>query len=180
MRRPHSGEVRVRVSEVGTMIAAVIEDVGSTAEGFVRGDRVVYPRSLGEDQILKVDLLVGIPKNVSDQQAAELLGPGLVSYALLTQVRPFAKGERVCLAFSNAILKPVVAAWVTFRGGVLVDDETDADVVYTEIDCKRAGHLASHRQGRLQQTATEVFQAIRAGSFDDLVPHKAQTREQAA
>ncbi len=167
-RRPRAGEVRVRINAIGSMIVAVVEEVGASAEGFVRGDRVVYPRSLGEDSIVAVDLLVGIPKNVTDRQAAELLAPGLIAYALLNQVLPMARGQIVDVRIPNPMLKSVVGAWVTARGGTMANDELPAEIVYDQPACKKAVLVAGHRQGRLQQTATEVFQAIRAGVFKDV------------
>lgn len=165
-RRPAPGEVRVTIDAVGTMTAATIADVGSPADGFVRGDRVAYPVSLGDQPVVPVATLVGIPRNVSDRQAADLLAPGLVAHALISQVRPFARGERVAVLLGNSLLRRVVSAWVESLGGRLVEDALEADVVYDEQLRRAAAVQASHRQGRLQQAATEVFQAIRAGVFD--------------
>lgn len=148
------------------MIAATIADVGLSANGFVRGDRVAYPLSLGESSVMSVDNLVGIPHNVSDWQAADLLAPGLVARAMITRVRPFFRGERVAVALGNRMLRDVVSAWVSALGGELVEDSADAKVVYDESLLHAATVEASHRQGRLQEAATEVFQAIRAGVFD--------------
>ncbi len=165
------------IDATGSMIAASIADVGSPADGFVRGDRVAYPLSLGPGPVLSVDTLIGIPRNVSDRQAADLLAPGLLARAMITQVRPFARGERVAVPLRNSLLRQVVSAWVESLGGVIVDDELDADVVYDDAARRLAAVEASHRQGRLQQAATEVFQAIRAGIFDDVrVVHREPER----
>ena len=180
LRRPASSQVRVTVNATGTMIAAAITDVGLLANGFVRGDRVAYPASLGENSVIGVDSLIGIPRNVSDWQAADLLAPGLVARAMITRVRPFFYGERVAVRLSNRMLRSVVAAWVSELGGILVDDgadtphsagmrgDTEAYVVYDDSLVHQATVEASHRQGRLQQAATEVFQAIRDGVFDSV------------
>lgn len=165
------------VEATGTMAAASIADVGSAADGFVRGDRVAYPLSLGLDPVMSVDTLVGIPRNVTDRQAADLLAPGLLARAMITQVRPFARGERVAVPLRNSTLRQVVSAWVESLGGVLVEDALAADVVYDEECRRQAAVEASHRQGRLQQAATEVFQAIRAGVFDGVrVPRRESER----
>lgn len=168
IRRPVAGQVRVAIDASGSMIAATVIDVGHAADGFVRGDRVAFPLSLGEHPVIEVDTLIGIPKNVSDRQAADLLAPGLLARALITQVRPLACGDRVAVPLRNSTLRQVVSAWVESLGGVLVDDEAEADVVYDERARRVAAVEASHRQGRLQQAATEVFQTIRAGVFDDV------------
>lgn len=167
-RRPAPGQVRVCIDATGTMIAATVAEVGLAADGFVRGDRVAYPPSLGQNPIIEVDTLVGIPKNVSDRQAADLLAPGLLARAMITQVRPMARGQRAAVLLRNSVLRQVVSAWILARGGGLVDDPADADVVYDEQARRLAAVEASHRQGRLQQAAVEVFQAIRAGVFADV------------
>ena len=177
IRRPVAGQVRVAIDATGSMIAATVTDVGHPADGFVRGDRVVFPLSLGEQPVVEVGTLIGIPKNVSDRQAADLLAPGLLTRALITQIRPLARGDRVIVDLGNSTLRQVVSAWVEYRGGVLVDDASDADVIYNERARRLAAVEASHRQGRLQQSATEVFQAIRAGVFDGVrVPRRDAAR----
>ncbi|MEO6942761.1 MAG: hypothetical protein ABI238_03920 [Terrimesophilobacter sp.] len=167
-RRPVAGQVRVNIDALGTMVAATVTDVGVAAEGFVRGDRVAFSPALADSPVVDVDTLIGIPKNVSDRQAADLLAPGLLARAMITQVRPFARGQRVAVELGNSMLRQVVSAWVTSLGGHLVEDRRDADVVYGEQDRRLAAVEASHRQGRIQQAATEVFQAIRAGVFTDV------------
>ncbi|MBB5632209.1 hypothetical protein BKA04_000432 [Cryobacterium mesophilum] len=176
-RRPVAGQVRVTIDAVGTMIAATVSDVGLAADGFVRGDRVAFSPALAENAVIDVDTLIGIPKNVSDRQAADLLAPGLLARAMITQVRPFARGQHVAVELVNSTLRQVVSAWVASLGGTLVTDAGDADVVYGEQDRRLAAVEASHRQGRIQQAATEVFQAIRAGVFDDVhVAHRSADR----
>lgn len=166
IRRPVAGQVRVSIDATGTMIAATVTDVGHAAEGFVRGDRVAFPLALAENPVIDVDTLIGIPKNVSDRQAADLLAPGLLARAMIAQVQPFAVGQRIAVELGNSTLRKVVSAWVNSLGGVLVDNADDADIVYGEQHRRRAAVEAAHRQGRIQQAATEVFQAIRDGVFD--------------
>lgn len=156
------------INATGTMFAATVDDVGAAADGFVRGDRVAYPLSLGEYPVISVDTLVGIPRDVSDRQAADLLAPGLVAHAMITRVRPFRRGDRVAVTLGNRMLRTTVAAWVASLGGTIVDDPATADVVYDEKARHLAAIEASHRQGRLQQAATKVFLAIRAGVFDEV------------
>lgn len=172
IRRPIAGQVRVSIDASGTMIAATVTDVGLAAEGFVRGDRVAFSPALADNPVVEVDTLIGIPKNVSDRQAADLLAPGLLARAMISQVQPLARGQRVAVELGNSTLRKVVSAWVEARGGVLVKNADDADIVYGEQHRRRAAVEAAHRQGRIQQAAVEVFQAIRDGVFDDV--HVAQ------
>lgn len=168
LRRPVAGQVRVSIDATGSMVAATVTEVGLAADGFVRGDRVAFVPSLDDNPVVEVDSLIGIPKNVSDRQAADLLAPGLITRAMVTQVRPFARGQRVAVLLGNATLRQVVRAWVESLGGVIEDNAEIADVVYDEPVRRAAVVEASHRQGRLQQSAADVFQVIRAGVFDDV------------
>ncbi len=168
IRRPVAGQVRVGINATGSMVAATVNDVGLAAEGFVRGDRVAFSPALASNPIVEIDTLIGVPKNVSDRQAADLLAPGLLARAMISQVQPFARGQRIAVELGNSTLRSVVSAWVTARGGVLVENRDDADIVYGEQHRRRAAVEAGHRQGRIQQAATEVFQAIRDGVFDDV------------
>lgn len=172
IRRPVAGQVRTSIDAVGTMIAATVTDVGMAAEGFVRGDRVAYSPALADNPVVDVSTLIGIPKNVSNRQAADLLAPGLLARAMISQIQPFARGQRVAVELGNSTLRKVVSAWVSARGGVLVSDVDTADIVYGERHRRLAAVEAAHRQGRIQQAAVEVFQAIRDGVFDDV--HVAQ------
>ena len=130
IRRPSAGQVRVEIDATGTMVAATIADVGSPADGFVRGDRVAYPLSIGLGPVVAVDTLVGIPRNVSDRQAADLLAPGLLARAMIKQVRPFARGQRVAVPLGNSTISQVVSAWVASQAGLVVADSLEADVDY--------------------------------------------------
>lgn len=156
------------INATGSMVAATVADVGLAAEGFVRGDRVAFSPALAGNPIVGVSTLIGVPKNVSDRQAADLLAPGLLARAMISQVQPFARGQRVAVELGNSTLRKVVSAWVSATGGVLVDSRDDADIVYGEQHRRLAAVEAGHRQGRIQQAATEVFQAIRDGVFDDV------------
>lgn len=162
------------------MVAGVIEGLGPDTAGFARGDRVAFPLpsegAPSEDSVvLAIDTLVGIPRGVTEQQAADLLVPGIVARALLRQVRPMGDGDRVHISFEGALLRSVVEAWVRARGGSLVDEATGADIVYDELAKRLAVHEASLRQGRMQEAAADVFMTMRGGVFDDVaVPSRGE------
>lgn len=173
LRRPGPRQARVTVEAVGSMVAGVIESLGPDTAGFARGDRVAFPaRSKGapvaDSVVISIDALVGVPRGVPEQQAADLLIPGIVARALLRQVRPMGRGDKVHVSFGGTLLRDVVEAWVNARGGVLVDSAAEADIVYDEATRRRAAHEASLRQGRMQEAAADVFMTMRAGVFDDV------------
>ena len=160
------------------MVAGTIEGLGPDTAGFARGDRVAFPLPIGgvpehDSLVLSIDTLVGVPRGVAEQQAADLLVPGIVARALLRQLRPMGDGDRIHLAFDGELLRAVVEAWVLARGGILVDSAADADIVYDETARQLAVREASLRQGRMQEAAADVFMTMRAGVFDDItVPRR--------
>lgn len=156
------------------MVAGVIEGLGPDTAGFARGDRVAFPvppegAPADDSVVLAIDTLVGIPHGVTERQAADLLVPGIIARALLRQVRPMGDGDRVLVDFDGELVRAVVEAWIRARGGALVDDAQDADIVYDEPAKRFALHEASLRQGRMQEAAADVFMTMRAGVFDDIV-----------
>ena len=152
------------------MTAATIEQLGDDTAGFARGDRVVFPLGYAQTSVVPTSSLIGIPRDVSDRQAADLLAPGLVARALLRQVYPLRSGDRVHVSFSGETLRAVTEAWATHLGGIVVDDPATAHVVYDERARHAASVQAGHRRGRLQEAATDVFLAMRAGVFDAVLP----------
>lgn len=180
LRRPGHRQARVSIEAVGTMVAGVIESLGPDTAGFARGDRVAFPVSLDgapdtESVVMAIDSLVGIPRGVTEQQAADLLIPGIVARALLRQVRPMGDGDRIFVGFDGQLLRAVVEAWVVSRGGILVDDAADADVIYDDAAKRVALHEASLRQGRMQEAAADVFMTMRDGVFDSVtVPSRGE------
>ncbi|HRP99286.1 MAG TPA: hypothetical protein PK781_02350 [Terrimesophilobacter sp.] len=178
LRRPGHREARVSIDAVGSMVAGTIEGLGPDTAGFARGDRVAFPLPIGgvpenDSLVLSIDTLVGVPRGVAEQQAADLLVPGIVARALLRQLRPMGDGDRIHLAFDGELLRAVVEAWVLARGGILVDSAADADIVYDETARQLAVREASLRQGRMQEAAADVFMTMRAGVFDDItVPRR--------
>lgn len=173
LRRPGHREARVSIEAVGSMVAGIIEGLGPDTAGFARGDRVAFPlpsegAPTEDSVVLAIDTLVGIPRGVTEQQAADLLIPGIVARALLRQVRPMGDGDRVHISFQGDLLRSVVEAWVRARGGTLVDEPADADIVYDDLAKRLALHEASLRQGRMQEAAADVFMTMRAGVFNDV------------
>lgn len=171
LRRPGHRQARVSIEAVGSMIAGVIESLGPDTAGFARGDRVAFPLPMGEAPdddtlVLSIDTLVGVPRGVTEQQAADLLVPGIIARALLRQLRPMGDGDRIRIEFTGELLRSVVEAWVVARGGIIVEGTADADIVYDETARQLAVREASLRQGRMQEAAADVFMTMRAGVFD--------------
>jgi NADPH:quinone reductase len=166
--RPGAGRLRILPTMRGRgFVVGVVDANGPETVGFTKGDRVAW-RDRGGDVptmiILDHDDVLGVPDWVDDRQVVSYLGPGLVARALLRSSRPVSRGEAVQVRASDPIVAAAVAAWARSLGAMIV--EQDAAVVVADAPEARRRATSSH--GVLAQTAVEVFQAIRAGVFDDV------------
>jgi hypothetical protein len=176
MPRPGHGQVRLRLgaigmSPLGVQAVGTVDAVGPEAVGFAAGDRVAlrlpgtragFPRIASERD------LIGIPKDVSFDDAAGLLPAGLVARTIVKQLHTIGKGNRVHIAADEFGADRFVAAWVRHVGAVVVrDDVLRSDVVVTREDFAAArAWRFGHGLGQL--AAADVFQLIREGAFEDL------------
>ena len=173
LQRPRHGEVRVRVgalglSGLGVQVIGRIEAVGPEAGGFAPGDRVAYrltSETLGLSHIIGERDLIGFPKDVAIEKAAALLPLGLVARAIVKQLHSIGRGNRVSIDADDSGVDTLVRAWVRHLGAELVD--SDADVVITAKDYA-AARLLRNGHGFAQIAASDFFQAVRLGVFDDV------------
>jgi NADPH:quinone reductase-like Zn-dependent oxidoreductase len=177
-RRPREGDVRVRVgavgvSALGTQIAGTIEAVGPDSAGFARNDRVAFRATKPtSSQTVVVDErdLIGIPSDVSLDAAAAIFPCALLARTVVRQSRVIGPGIRVAITDAS-VVAPFVVAWIEYLGGTVLREtvltNVTADVVVsgqsirTALDV-RTGH------GLTQQSAADVFAAMRAGAFDSI------------
>ena len=166
------GEVRVRVgavgvSALGAQVAGTVDAVGPESAGFARNDRVAF-RSLaptGSPTVVIAERdLIGIPSGVSLDEAAAMFPCALLARTVVKQVHAVGKGNRVSVT-DVSVVAPFIEAWVNHLGASIVTE--DADVVISGQSVRvglgvRAGH------GLAQQSAADVFAALRAGAFDSI------------
>lgn len=178
MPRPGQGQVRltlgaVGLSPLGVQAVGTVDAVGKEAVGFAAGDRVTLrvPGSRAAfPQIASGRDLIGIPKDVSFNQAAGLLPAGLIARTIVKQLHAVGRGNRVRITPDDSGADRFVAAWVRHLGATVLTDSDDprpSDVVITSEDYAtarrwRAGH------GLAQLAAADVFQLIRDGAFEGL------------
>jgi hypothetical protein len=178
MPRPGVGQVRltlgaVGLSRLGVQAVGTVDAVGKEAVGFAAGDRVAlrvpgsraaFPRIASERD------LIGIPKDVSFDDAAGLLPAGLIARTIVKQVHSIGRGNRVRITADEAGADRFVAAWIRHIGGTVLTDADEAqpsDVVVTTEDFAAARRWrAGHGLGQL--AAADVFQLIREGAFAGL------------
>jgi D-arabinose 1-dehydrogenase-like Zn-dependent alcohol dehydrogenase len=178
MPRPGIGQVRltlgaVGLSPLGVQAVGTVDAVGKEAVGFAAGDRVALrvPGSRAAfPQIASERDLIGIPKDVSFDDAAGLLPAGLIARTIVKQLHAVGRGNRVRITADESGADRFVAAWVRHLGAIVLteaDEPRTSDVVVTREDFVtarrwRAGH------GLAQLAAADVFQLIRDGAFAGL------------
>jgi len=175
--RPGVGQVRlnlgaVGLSPLGVQAVGTVDAVGHEAVGFAPGDRVAlrvpgtrpaFPRIASERD------LIGIPKDISFDDAAGILPAGLIARTIVKQLRPMGRGNRVHIQDDESGAGSFVAAWARHIGAIVVTDGTALvnDVVVSAKDFAAARRWKfSH--GLAQLAATDVFQLIREGAFKDV------------
>lgn len=177
MPRPGKGQVRlnlgaVGLSPLGVQAVGTVDAVGQDAVGFAAGDRVAlrvpgtrpgFPRIASERD------LIGIPKDVSFDEAAGLLPAGLIARTIAKQIHSIGRGNRVRIESDGDGADRFVAAWVASVGAVVVDEASEerADVVVTKDDFSAARRWR-YGHGLGQLAAADVFAAIRGGAFAGL------------
>ena len=169
--RPTIGRLRLRPTRRGRgFIVGVVDAVGPDTNGFAPRDRVAWRDTGAElDELLLIDQddVLGVPGWISDEKVVSYLGAGLIARALV-RTRPFSRGEQVRVVSHDPLVAEMTAAWARSLGARVVDTADRADVAIHDDRMARRRGLGSH--GRLAQAAVEVFQAIRAGVFDDVAP----------
>jgi NADPH2:quinone reductase len=165
--RPTIGRLRLRPTRRGRgFIVGVVDAVGPDTNGFAPRDRVAWRDDGGElDTLILIDQddVLGVPGWVSDEKVVSYLGAGLIARALV-RTRPFSRGEGVRIDSNDPLVAAMTAAWARSLGARVVDE--GAEVAISDDRMARRRGLGSH--GRLAQAAVEVFQAIRAGVFDEV------------
>jgi NADPH:quinone reductase-like Zn-dependent oxidoreductase len=172
--RPTVGRLRLRPTRRGRgFIVGIVDAVGPDTNGFAPRDRVAW-RDSGQhlDELILIDQddVLGVPGWISDDKVVSYLGAGLIARALV-RTRPFNRGEQVRIESHDPLVAEMTAAWARSLGARVVDAAKTAEVERAEVAIRddlmaRRRGLGSH--GKLAQAAVEVFQAIRAGVFDDV------------
>lgn len=177
MPRPGKGQVRlnlgaVGLSPLGVQAVGTVDAVGPEAVGFAAGDRValrVPGTRAGFPRIASERDLIGIPKDVSFDDAAGLLPAGLIARTIARQIHSIGRGNRVLIEPDAHGADRFLAAWVAHVGGIVVpaDSRDHADVIVTADDFEVARRWR-YGHGLGQLAAADVFAAIRSGAFAGL------------
>ena len=155
----------VGVSALGTQVAGTIESVGPESAGFARNDRVAFHSSAPAGALtVVVDErdLIGIPSGVSLDAAAALFPCALLARTVVKQVHAVGRGNRVSVT-DISVVAPFIAAWAEHLGASIVAEGADVVISGQSV---RAGLAVRAGHGLAQQSAADVFAALRAGAFD--------------
>ncbi|TPW76071.1 hypothetical protein [Schumannella soli] len=165
--RPSTGQLRLRPSLRGNgFVVGSVEANGPDTVGFANRDRVAWRDDSTElpDLLLKSqDDVLGVPSWITDQQVVDYLGPGLVARALMRSSHPVGRGDDVRVISTDALVSSMATAWARHLGAHIVEQ---GPALVLEHSAR--GRVFPQAHGRLAQAAVDVFQAIRAGMFDDI------------
>lgn len=187
--RPGNGRLRLRPTQSGRgFVVGIVDAVGPDTNGFAPRDRVAWrhqpvrdesvdDRASGNTEVAELILMdqddvLGVPSWISDEQVVSYLGAGLIARALVREAHslatgrshPFGRGDEIRVVSTDPLVRDMTAAWARSLGARIVE-KGGAFAIRDEPQARRS-ILGSH--GRLAQATVEVFQAIRAGVFDDV------------
>ncbi len=149
----------------GIEAAGVVDVVGAGVSGWASADRVAYyvGDSLGayaEYQVVAANRLVGLPAELSFQDAAAIFDHGLTAHYLSTSTFPLRKGHRVLIhaaagGVGSLLTQFAKRAGATVYGTVSTTEKAlliktlgaDESILYTTCDCVAAVRTFSGGEG---------------------------------
>jgi NADPH:quinone reductase-like Zn-dependent oxidoreductase len=159
------------LSPLGVQVVATVDAVGPEVVGFAPGDRVAMREPsarAGFQRVVSERELIGIPKDVSFDDAAALLASGLVARTILKQLHSIGRGNRISIARDPSGCDRFVAAWARHIGAEVVEAADGAvDVAVVAADYVAAARWR-YGHGLAQLAASDVFTAMREGAFADM------------
>ncbi len=140
--RPTGSRVRfipAVIARNGKAVVGAIDAVGPEVVGFAPGDRVASlgeARNIAEQRILDSANLIGVPRDVSGEQAAALLPQGLVARVLVKESHAVGGGETVLVHGAAGLLGSLIVAWAKSLGAIVIATVGSAESAATAV---RAG-----------------------------------------
>jgi NADPH2:quinone reductase len=122
--RPGGSQVRFVPASIalrGGAVAGTIDAVGSDVIGFASGDRVAH-LGAGVVGVTLVDSenLIGIPRDISNEQAAALLPKGLVARVLVKETHAVGGREVVLVHAAGGLLGSLIVGWAKSLGATVI------------------------------------------------------------
>lgn len=110
-------------SGLGNEAAGVVTAVGSGVDGFQVGDRVAYCTARGAyatDRVIDQDLLVAIPGEVSDEQAAAGMLKGCTAEYLVERCARIQPGQSVLVHAAAGGVGTILVQWLKAIGAKVI------------------------------------------------------------
>jgi NADPH2:quinone reductase len=144
--KPKKGEVRLRQTAVGLNFidtyqrsglyplplpmvlglegAGIVEAVGRGVTGIKAGDRVAYAGgpagSYAEQRNIPADILIKIPREISDQTAAAMMLKGMTARYLLRDTYRVKKGDTILIHAAAGGLGLILCQWASYLGATVI------------------------------------------------------------
>jgi NADPH2:quinone reductase len=199
--KPAAGQVRIRQTAVGVNFmdvsqrrgrspiplalpgglggeaAGIIEELGEGVADLAVGDRVVYAGggagAYAQARIVPVQILVGLPDGLSDQQGAAMMLKGMTAQFLVRQISRVKAGDTVLFHAASSGVGFIACQWLKYLGvrviGTVSSDEKaeaarahgcDHVIVYTREDF--VGRVKEITGGA---KVSVVFDSVGKGTF---------------
>lgn len=103
--------------------AGIVIEVGKNVKNFRPGDRVVYTQSLGaygEEHIVKADLTIPLPEQISFAKAASITLRGLTAYYLAHFTYPIKAGEIALVHAVTGGVGSILAQWIKSKDATVI------------------------------------------------------------
>ncbi|MEO8932021.1 MAG: zinc-binding dehydrogenase [Lacisediminihabitans sp.] len=105
----------------GGAVAGAIDAVGMDVVGFASGDRVAYlGGKINGVTLVDSENLIGIPRDISDEQAAALLPKGLVARVLVKETHAVGGRETVLVHAAAGLLGSLIVGWAKLLGATVI------------------------------------------------------------
>lgn len=105
----------------GDAVAGTIDAVGADVVGFAPKDRVAYlGGSIVGVTLVDSENLIGIPRDISEDQAAALLPKGLVARVLVKETHAVGGRETVLVHAAAGLLGSLIVAWAKSLGATVI------------------------------------------------------------
>lgn len=103
--------------------AGIVLAVGEDVENFKPGDRVVYTQSLGaygEEHIVKANLVIPLPEELSFAKAASITLRGLTAHYLMHYTYPVKAGEVAIVHAATGGVGSLLTQWIKSKGATVI------------------------------------------------------------
>lgn len=114
----------------GGELCGVVEAVGSNVSDFKVGDRVACGTAgtgcYAEKINLKADLLVKVPKQISDETAAAMMLKGMTVQYLIRQIYPVKKGDTILVHAAAGGVGLILCQWAKSLGATVIGTVSSA------------------------------------------------------